>query len=126
MQKSEIRAKTKNYSKGKSSETEAKKYLENMGFKLIEANYDCDIGEIDLIMADSDWLVFVEVKFKADDRMGKPEEMISRRKLAQVRRVAEWYLMEHEEMRKRYQKYRIDAVCMLGKEIKHYANCGET
>ncbi len=73
-------------------------------------------------MTDHDWLVFVEVKYKIDDKMGLPEEMIDKRKLAQVKRVAQWYLMEHEAMRMRYQKFRIDAVCILGGNVRYYEN----
>lgn len=114
-----------NYKKGRGGEKEARECLEKKGFELVEANYSCDIGEIDLIMTDDDWLVFVEVKYKADDRMGLPEEMIDKRKLAQVKRVANWYLMEKPEMRKKYEKYRVDAVCILGEEIRHYVNCNQ-
>lgn len=111
-----------NVTKGREGEKEAKEYLERKGFALMEANYNCDVGEIDLIMTDSDWLVFVEVKYKADDKMGLPQEMIDKRKLAQVKRVAQWYLRENQETEKKYQKYRVDAVCILGSKIDHYQN----
>lgn len=114
-----------NYSKGRRGEEEAKRYLIDKGFVFIEANFSLDKGmkgEIDLIMSDKDWLVFVEVKYKSDNRMGIPEEMINKRKLAQVKRVAQIYLMKNPEMRKVYKKYRIDAVCIEGKEIRYYDN----
>lgn len=113
-----------NYSKGKESEEKASDLLKSVGYRLIAMNYRCKLGEIDLIMSDRDWLVFVEVKYKTDDKMGSPEEMIDKRKLAQVKRVAEWYLTENQEMKKVFQKYRIDAVCILGDRIKHYENVG--
>lgn len=117
-----MKAKKQNYIKGRQGEKEAREYLERMGFELVETNYSCEIGEVDLIMIDHNWLVFVEVKYKADDRLGRPEEMIDKRKLAQVKRVAKWYLMENKEMSQRFDQYRIDAVCILGKEIRYYAN----
>lgn len=103
-------------------EVEARVYLETKGFEFVEANFEVDIGEIDLIMKDKDWLVFVEVKYKSDDRMGIPEEMIGPNKIAQVKRVAEIYLMKNPKIRRQYQKWRIDAVCILGKQIRHYEN----
>ncbi|MFZ2153392.1 MAG: YraN family protein [Microgenomates group bacterium] len=114
--------KKENYNKGKVGEDTAKRYLIDQGFSFIESNYDTDIGEIDLIMSDRDTLVFVEVKYKSDDRMGLPEEMINKRKIAQVRRVAELYLLKNSQMRRNFEKYRIDAVCILGRDIRYYGN----
>jgi len=111
-----------NYKKGRQGEEAAKEFLIDKGFNFIEANFEVDIGEIDLIMSDKDWLVFVEVKYKSDNRFGIPEEMIDKRKLAQIKRVAEIYLMKNLEMKKVFTKYRIDAVCILGSEIRYYPN----
>lgn len=114
------RAKSLNYTKGRSGEVEAGQFLIGKGMQLIESNYSIDVGEIDLIMSDSDWLVFVEVKYKKDDRFGIPEEMIDHRKLSQVKRVAQIYLMKNMIIRKSFDKYRIDAVCIMGNRISHY------
>jgi putative endonuclease len=111
-----------NYRKGQKGEKMAREYLEQNGFQLIMNNYVCKIGQVDLIMEDGGWLVFVEVKFKSDDLFGRPEEMFGKAKLAQVKRVAIWFLTENREMKKRFEKYRIDAVCVLGGEIRHYKN----
>jgi len=100
----------------------AKEYLIKKGLVFIEANFENKIGEIDLIMSDKDWLVFIEVKYKSDDRFGLPEEMISQNKIWQVKRVAESYVVERKI--KQFIKFRIDAVCILGNEIKHYENIG--
>lgn len=88
----------------------------------MESNYTNDVGEIDLIMIDKNWLVFVEVKYKTDDKFGLPEEMIGRSKLAKVKRVAEIYLMLNPKVRRKYIQQRIDAVCILGNEIRYYKN----
>ncbi len=114
--------KTQNYKKGKEGEEEALKYLENKNYVLVEKNFQNDLGEIDLIMTDNEWLVFVEVKYKHDDILGLPEEMIGKNKLAQVRRVAESYLVQRKEVVKNFEKYRIDGVCILAQEIRHYVN----
>lgn len=117
--------KRENYCKGKVGEERAKYFLINQGYVFIEANFKNKLGEIDLIMADREWLVFVEVKYKSNDNLGIPEEMIGRRKICQVKRIAESYLMEKKKERLIYQKYRIDAVCILGNLIKHYQNIDE-
>ena len=106
----------------------AKEFLLKKGFELMEMNYENKIGEIDLIMTDKDWLVFVEVKLKVGDKYGSPEEMINKNKLAKIKRVAESFLVLEKETAKNFEKYRIDAVCIVLNEdktvrtIKHYEN----
>ena len=117
-----MKIKERNYSKGREGENIAKEFLIKKGFVFIESNFENKIGEIDLIMAEREWLVFVEVKYKSDDRLGIPEEMIDKNKIWQVRRTAESFLYEEREIAKRFEKYRIDAVCILGEEIRHYRN----
>jgi len=117
-----MKIKTENYNKGRGGEDLAKKYLMEKGFGWIESNFLCDIGEIDLIMTDNDWLVFVEVKYKSDDKFGIPEEMISPGKISQIKKVAQIYLMTRPEINKKYSKYRVDAVCILGEQIRYYEN----
>lgn len=109
----ETKNKIQNYNKGKEGEDIAREYLIKKGFELIESNYSNNLGEIDLIMSDKDWLVFVEVKLKIGDKFGHPEEMIGKNKLSQVRRVAELFLILESPMAKKYKKYRIDAVCIV-------------
>jgi putative endonuclease len=117
-----MKAREQNFNKGRSGEETARNYLESKGFEWVESNYANDIGEIDLIMIDKKWLVFVEVKYKTDDKFGIPEEMIGKNKLAKIKRVAEIYLMLNPKMRRRYVQQRIDAVCILGEEIRYYPN----
>ncbi len=120
--------KTKNYKKGREGEEIAREFLKEKGFRLIESNYSNVLGEIDIIMSDKDWLVFVEVKLKIGDKYGSPEEMINKNKLAKVRRVAESFLVLEKETAKNFEKYRIDAVCIVlngdktVESIKHYEN----
>lgn len=111
-------SKIKNYNKGKEGEEIARDYLIKKGFILIESNYSNNLGEIDLIMSDNDWLVFIEVKLKIGDKFGLPEEMIGNNKLSQVRRVAELFLLSDSPITKKYKKYRIDAVCIVLNEDK--------
>ncbi len=120
--------KIQNYNKGKEGEEIARKYLLKKGFVLIESNYSNNLGEIDLIMSDKDWLVFVEVKLKIGDMFGNPEEMIGKNKLSQVRRVADLFLISDTQNANKYKKYRIDAVCIVlnnnksVNRISHYDN----
>ncbi|MFA5749898.1 MAG: YraN family protein [Candidatus Shapirobacteria bacterium] len=113
----EYKNKRKNYKKGREGEEIAREFLIKKGFKLIESNYTNKVGEIDLIMTDKDVLVFIEVKLKVGDKFGTPEEMINKNKISRVRRVAEGFLVM-ESVGKNYEKYRIDAVCIVLDENK--------
>ncbi len=97
----------------------ALEYLVKKGLELVEKNYENKLGEIDLVMIDKNWLVFVEVKYKTDDYLGLPEEMINKNKLYRIRKIAESYVFLNKPEQ---DKYRIDAVCILGNQIKHYEN----
>ncbi|MDD4027193.1 MAG: YraN family protein [Candidatus Shapirobacteria bacterium] len=121
-------AKYKNYLKGKGGEEMARDFLAKKGYQIVEMNYENKIGEIDLIIIDKDWLVFVEVKLKVGDKFGNPEDMINKKKLSQIKRVAESYLVLEKKVAKKFKKYRIDAVCIMLNEdetlerITHYDN----
>ena len=79
---------------GKSKEKLACRYLEKKGFKLIEKNYYCRRGEIDLIMRDQDSLVFVEVRYRNNDRFGSALESINIHKQKRLIFTAEQYLQQ--------------------------------
>ena len=68
-------------------------HLEKCGYHIIEKNYRCRIGEIDLVACDGAYLVFVEVKYRADASKGNPLEAVGPAKQERVRRTAAWYLM---------------------------------
>lgn len=124
--------KTQNFKKGRVGEEIAKKFLLEKGFEIIEQNYSIDMGEIDLIALHNNWLVFVEVKLKVGDRFGTPEEMISKGKIWQIKRVAEMWLLNNEKMRRKYPQQRIDAVCIVTDgdynvlSLKYYDNIQES
>lgn len=109
-----------NFIKGRKGEETAKNYLLTNGYKFIESNHRNDAGEIDLVMLDGDWLVFVEVKYKQNDAQGSPEDMLDKRKLNQVYRAAQMYLVTNSV--NIAGQFRIDAVCILGNSVKHYRN----
>lgn len=109
---------------GTTGEEIAEEYLKKAGYKILEKNHATKWGELDLIVTKDDVLVFVEVKLKTNEDLGTPEEMIGPAKLSQVRRMAEMYLSENPDVAKKYENYRIDAVCIVGEtgRISHYEN----
>lgn len=67
-------------------------FLRRRGFKIIERNYTCPLGEIDLIARDGEVLVFVEVKSRRHLSAGEPLESITHHKRHQIIRTAKYYL----------------------------------
>lgn len=80
---------------GDRGERVAREYLQKKGYKFLNANYRNRYGELDLVMKDKDVVVFVEVKTKSGDSFGKPEEMVSRWKLNQIKRMGVSWIQEY-------------------------------
>lgn len=120
--------KNENYSKGKNGEQLALEYLTNKGFVLKDKNFRTNWGEIDLIMANKNTLVFVEVKLKVGDKYGNPEEMISKSKINKIKQLANYYVSSKNNCSRKFKTYRLDAVCIVLdttnnlKRISHYEN----
>jgi len=69
-------------------------YLKRTGYKILEANYKCKFGEIDVVTKCKGFLVFVEIKSRLQSVFGYPEESVDRKKQRKIIQVAEWYLKE--------------------------------
>ena len=77
-------------------EEQAKRFLELRGFSCIEQNYHSRYGEIDLIMENDEFLIFVEVKLRKNSRYGTPAEAVTSKKQERLRNTALLYLQSHE------------------------------
>ncbi len=77
---------------GKLGEDLAKKRLKALGYRILERNYRCPLGEIDLIARDGDVLVFVEIKTRKGQFFGPAKEAVTRRKKKQLSKVALAYM----------------------------------
>ncbi|MDD4873494.1 MAG: YraN family protein [Dehalococcoidales bacterium] len=80
---------------GKLGETLAARYLKKQGFKIIETNYHCPLGEIDIIAQQKDCLVFIEVRTKTGSGFGSPEESVTRAKKKKMINTAYFYVKEY-------------------------------
>jgi putative endonuclease len=77
---------------GRRGEDMAAEYLLKLGYDIIMRNYSTRFGEIDLVCQDKDVTVFVEVKAKKGVAFGSPEEMFTRYKYGQVKRMGQVFL----------------------------------
>lgn len=73
---------------GSYGEQVAVNHLQRNGFVVLDRNWRCDIGEIDVVAREGDCLVVVEVKTRRSDRFGSPAEAVTAAKLARLRRLA--------------------------------------
>ncbi len=101
----------------------ATQYLEEKGYKILERNFYCRQGEIDLVAMDGAYLVFVEVKYRAGRGAGHPLEAVDVRKQNKISRAAVYYCYRHKIPDTR--PCRFDVVSILDGEIEHIKNAFE-
>jgi putative endonuclease len=77
---------------GDQGERHARRFLERRGYRFVSANWRCPTGELDLVMRDGDELVFVEVKTRHGEGLGRAEEAISAGQGRRLLATAEWFL----------------------------------
>jgi putative endonuclease len=80
---------------GKQGEQLAAEYLERVGFRILDRNYRCSAGEIDIVAADRRMLVACEVKTRSDVRYGTPVEAVTNEKLRRLRHLAVRWVLAH-------------------------------
>lgn len=79
---------------GPEGEAIAADYLVKRGYKIVERNFKCSIGEIDLIAWEGETLVFVEVKARSSSQFGGPEGAVTLKKQGKINLVALAYLQQ--------------------------------
>lgn len=78
--------------RGAEAEAMAAAFLESRGLRVLERNYRCRLGEIDLIARDGDATVFVEVRQRASNAFGGAAASITAKKRMRLLRAARFYL----------------------------------
>lgn len=104
---------------GADGESKALRYLKKKGYKFCDKNYSTRFGEIDLIMKQSNTIVFVEVKTRSSMKFGAPAEAVSFKKRQSILTVAQQYLQD-----KGFADIdiRFDVVEVVGENINHIEN----
>ena len=101
--------------KGNRGEAIACAYLKEQGFKILEQNYRCKIGEVDIVARDGEYLVFVEVKYRKTAAHGLPQESVNFPKQKKISATAGYYLMTHNQCEN--VSVRFDVVSVLGEKV---------
>lgn len=99
-------------------------YLINNGYKIIERNFRCNQGEIDIIAMDKKEIVFIEVKTRRNMHYGKPIDSVDCYKRKHILDVANFYLYIHN-LYKKYMRFDVIEVYVSLKNVKinHVKNC---
>lgn len=106
-----------NREKGKYGEKIAADYLLKIGYEIICMNYECKLGEIDIIALTAEsTIVFLEVKASQNRYRGNPLEKITHSKQKQIIKMSKLYLYEH---RLKNIKVRYDAIGLIKNKITH-------
>ena len=82
----------KRQQKGKQAELDACRFLQANGLRLLQQNFNCHYGEIDLIMQDQDDIVFVEVRYRCRTDYGNALESVNNRKINKLIKTAKHFL----------------------------------
>jgi putative endonuclease len=95
---------------GKRGEALAARYLEDEGLRVIDRNWRCPLGEIDLVAVEGATLVVVEVKTRSSEAFGHPLEAITPGKLERLYLLASRWARAHDL---RFSGFRVDAVAIV-------------
>ncbi len=103
---------------GRDAEARAQRFLQQQGLTLIEKNFRCRVGEIDLIMRDEQVLVFVEVRFRKNQCFGGAAASVGPVKQQRLWRSASTYLMRFPKP----PACRFDLVAIEGNDLRWIKN----
>ena len=101
---------------GASQEERAARWLEAKGVRIMERNFHCRQGEIDLVAMEGRYLVFIEVKYRKDVQAGYPAEAVGSSKQRKISRAAAYYCQKNRISES--QACRFDVVSILGEQVE--------
>lgn len=105
---------------GTKAEELAAQYLTRNGMRIVERNFRCRQGEIDLIGYHEGYLVFAEVKYRSTADMGSPEAAVGNTKQMKICRVADYYRMLYHIGMSTPVRY--DVIAIQGETYHWYRN----
>jgi putative endonuclease len=100
---------------GDEGEQVACRFLKRRRYAIVERNYRCRVGEIDVVALERDVVVFVEVKTRTDEGFGTPLHAVDERKQRQIVRAAQYYLRQ-KRLLERNVRFDVVAVWRDGRE----------
>ena len=105
---------------GSDKEDLVTRFLEHNGVKILDRNYSTDRGEIDIVGADGDYMVFFEVKYRKSAEHGNPLEAITPGKIRRIVGASKVYLYQNHYSDNTYVRY--DCIGVLEDKITWIKN----
>ena len=105
---------------GSIGEDTAVRLLSCEGYEIVARNYRCRFGEIDIIGFDRNTYIFVDVKYRNDNRFGEPACAVNLKKQRTICKIADYYRVCHHIGDNRACRFDVIAIC--GEEIEWYEN----
>lgn len=111
---------------GREGEHVAEQFLRKKGYKVVERNYRCAAGELDLIVLDRRVVVFVEVKTRSGKGFGSPLEAVEFHKQRRMIRAAQFFLSANK-LHQRDARFDVVGISWSGREpvVEHIENAFE-
>ncbi|OFI07711.1 hypothetical protein CLOACE_00590 [Clostridium acetireducens DSM 10703] len=104
---------------GNFGENLAENYLKKCGYIILDRNFKCKIGEIDIIALDKDYITFIEVKSRYSLYYGHPCECIKYNKIKKIYKTAQFYILKKKLFKN---KFRFDVIeIILNKNTDNYS-----
>lgn len=109
---------------GNIGEIKSCEYLQSAGYLILEKNFRCAFGEIDIIARREDVICFVEVKTRASSSYGEPQESVNPPKTARIRNIASYYL-GLKNLNSFEVSFDVISIKASGKKLhlQHFKNC---
>jgi len=108
---------------GKAGEDLAVEYLESRGVSILQRNFYTRFGEIDIVGSFEGYIVFLEVKFRADDKCGDPAEAVGANKIRRIVSAARYYLYKNRISED--SPIRFDVIAITGDKVNWIQNAFE-
>jgi putative endonuclease len=105
---------------GQRGEFKAKQFLIDKKYKILDTNVVFGKNEVDIVAYDlqAKELVFVEVKTRSKQSLVHASQAVSKKKLIAINNVARQFI----KLNHYYSEYRIDAICVTGREVEQFEN----
>ncbi len=100
-------------------EQKAADFLIKSGYTVLERNYICPYGEIDLICENEEFIIFVEVKFRKSSKFGLPKEYVNNSKQTRIKNSSLYYISEKNITEK---SFRYDVISFLKNDAEYIQN----
>ena len=114
-------SKSQNKVVGNYGENLAAEYLRDIGYRIVSRNYNTQVGEIDIIALDKDYLVFIEVKSRNSTKYGYPHEAVDYIKKGRIIDTALYYIAQNNIVNRQI-RFDIVEVFLSSEKIKLYKN----